>query len=37
MDSMLTDLGGEPGLMDLISGVADPDTVVGGLHKKLVN
>lgn len=37
MDSMLTDLGGEPGLMDLISSVADPDTVVGGLHKKLVN
>lgn len=37
MDSMLTDLGGEPGLMDLISHTADPDTLVGRLHQKLVN
>lgn len=37
MDSMLTDLGGEPGLMDLISGTADPDTLVGRLHEKLVS
>ena len=37
MDSMLTDLGGEPGLMDLISRTADPDTLVGRLHEKLVS
>lgn len=37
MDAMLTDLGGEPGLMDLISHTADPDTLVGRLHQKLVN
>lgn len=36
MDSMLTELGGEPGLMDLIARVADPDAVVGSLHRKLV-
>lgn len=36
MDAMLTELGGEPGLMDLIAAAADPDHVVGRLHTKLV-
>ncbi|WP_300342741.1 tyrosine-protein phosphatase [Nesterenkonia sp.] len=37
MDSMLTELGGEPGLLDLIASQAEPDSVVGALHRRLVD